>query len=188
MKNLRTITIMLILALSACDHKPPTLPDCLTASAGFNPDDCPGKGNCSFEFYTDSKLEFTEEGQYLSFEVKPGANLVFHFTFRKHDNPMIMDDEYEEKIYFEVNPAGNSFLISGEDLKKAGAMFGRMCFCPDGGYHRIDQGCIYGYKINCRTWNISLNLTASTEFSSYNRMKQTDFSKKERPGSRPSPG
>jgi hypothetical protein len=181
MKYHRIVTIILILALSACDHKPPSLPDCLTASSDFKPDDCPGNGSCSFEFYTESKLEITEEGKNLSFEVKPGKNLVFHFYYKKHDNPMILDDEYEETIYFEVNPSGNSFLITGEELKKAGAIFARMCFCPDGGYHRINQGCIYGYKINDRTWNISLNVTASTEFSSYNRMKQRDFSKAVRP-------
>ena len=181
MKNFCLFCILLVLAFSSCDHKPPTLPDCLSATSDFKPDDCPGNGNCSFEFYPDSKLEITEDGQSVSFEVIPGNKLVFHFEYIKHDNPMIMDDEYYENIYFEVNPEGNSFVISGVDLEKAGALFGRGCFCPDGGYHRIDQGCIYGYKINDRTWNISLNLTATTEFSTFNRMKQRDFSKKERP-------
>jgi len=184
MKNLRYIVAILSLGLSACDHKPATLPDCLTVSSDFKPEDCPGNGNCSFEFYPDSKLEVTQEELNLFFEVKPGENLVFHFQYIKRDHPDIMDDEYNENIYFEVNPTGNSFIISGEDLKKTGALFGRGCFCMDAGYHRIGQGCIYGYKINDRTWNISMNLTATSEYSSYNRMKQQDFVRKQRPVSR----
>jgi hypothetical protein len=184
MKTLRIITVILVavvLVLPACDHTPPTMPECLTAVSEFKPDDCPGNGDCSFAFYPESKLEVKEAEQYVSFEIKSGENLVFHFEYIKHDNPLILDDEYVEDIYFEVKPAGNSFVISTEDLKKAGVLFGRGCFCADGGYHRINQGCIYGYKINDRTWNISLNLTATTEYSSYNRMKQRDFLKTQRP-------
>jgi hypothetical protein len=95
MRNLRLITVLVVLVLTACDHKPPSLPDCLTKSSDFKPDDCPGNGDCSFEFYPDSKLEITEEEHYISFEVKPGNNLVFHFYFRKNDNPMILDDDLE---------------------------------------------------------------------------------------------
>ena len=175
MKKLQLIIILLVLV--ACEHNPPNLPDCLTITSGFTPDNCSDNGSCSYEFYPDSKLEITEEEGYVSFEVKSGENLVFRFRFHKNDNPIIMDDEYEETILFEVRPSGNTFLITRDDLNKDGAIFGRMCFCPDGGYHRIGEGCIYGCKINSRTWNISLNLTAISEFSSYNRMKQKDFTR-----------
>lgn len=181
MKHLHILSLLTALVLTACDHKPPALPDCLTASSGFTPEDCPGNGSCSFEFYPDSKLVVNDEEQYISFEVKPGDHLVFHFKYKRQDNPLIMDDEYEEAIYFEVRPSGNCFLISSENLENAEALFGRMCFCPDEWYHRIDQGCIYGYKINEKTWNVSMNVTATSEFSSYNRMKQHDFTRQVRP-------
>lgn len=182
MKCLLPLCFLVLVGLTACDHEPPSIPDCLTESGGFNPDDCPGNGTCSFVFFPDSKLEITQEEKYVSFEVKPGKNLVFHFEYDKHDNPMITDDEYYEHIYFEVKPECNSFVIHEEDLKTACALFGRLCFCPDSGYHFIEQGCIYGYKINDHTWNISLNLTASSGNSSYNRMKQRDFTRTGRPG------
>jgi len=171
----------ILLFMVACDHKPPTLPDCLSATSGFVPEDCPEGGNCSFTFYPDSKLEISEVEEFLSFEVKPGTNLVFHFYYERNDHPMIMDDEYQEGIYFEVKLDGDSFLITADELEASGVIFGRMCFCPDAGYRRMQSGCIYGYKIDECTWNISMNLTATSEFNSYNKMKQQDFVKKTRP-------
>jgi len=181
MNNLRIITVILVLAITACDHKPPTLPDCLTSSSDFKPDDCPGNGSCSFEFYPESKLEVLNDAQGIQFKLKEGKNLVFHFEYTRHVSPLITDAGYSESIYFEVKSGCKSFLIREEDLEDSGAIFGRFCFCPDFGYFRISQGCIFGNKINDRTWNVSLNLTATSQSSAYNRMKQRDFLKKERP-------
>jgi hypothetical protein len=178
MKYLKITALLILAAFMACDRKPCTLPDCLTASSNFEPEDCPGNGTCTFEFYPDSKLVVTEENGWIVNEVKSGNKLVFHFEFNKHTQPYITDAGYSESIYFEVEPEGNTFLISQEDLEGANALFNRSCFCPEVGYFRITEGCIYGYKVNEKTWNISLNLTASSASSTYNRMKQHNFSRK----------
>jgi hypothetical protein len=171
----------LALMLSTCGPKTPELPECLSASSDFEPEDCPDNGTCTFEFYSGSKLQIDDSEQYLTFEVVAGDNLVFHFHYKKNDNPQIQDDEYQEDIYFEAKPSGNSFLISSDQLKQAGVIFGRLCFCPDEWYHWVDQGCLYGTKVDDDTWNVSLNLTTTAEVSTYKRMKQHDFIKAARP-------
>ncbi len=169
--------LLLILLVTSCTDKPAILPDCFTAKGEFIPEECPTKGNCSFEYYPDSKIIVTDDSLSSWMEVVDGDFLVFMFKYKKNDNPMIMDDEYEEYIWFEVQPEGDSFLITGDQLRNAGAMFGRMCFCADGGYHRITEGCIYGYRKSDKTWNISLRLTTVTNVSTYERMKQHDFTR-----------
>jgi hypothetical protein len=180
MKLLRLLLLISsALFATGCD-RPLDLPDCLTEEAGFKPDDCPVHGDCNFRFYPESRIEVTEDENYTSVEIKEGDYLVFHFQYTRRDNPQIFDDEYSESVYFQVIPDGDTFLITEQELTQASAVFGRFCFCPDGGYHRITRGCIYGKKTSDKTWNISFRLTASSDNNEYERMKQHCFSRAKR--------
>lgn len=77
----------------------------------------------------------------------------------KNDKPFIADDEFTQRILFEI-PAGlDSFLISGESLQNSNAVYGNLCFCLNRGLFHIDNGCIKGEKIN-RSWKVAMNISA----------------------------
>ena len=175
------LPIFIALALAACKPDAPELPECLTAASGFVAENCPDQGTCDFRYYECSTLEVTDGEFGIQKELKAGENQVFHFEFTKIVSPLIMDAGYSESIWFEVKPEGNSFLIEQKDLEKAGALFGRSCFCPDVGLFQITQGCIYGRKTGKHRWEVTLNVTASGEYTTWNRMKQCDFVRSARP-------
>jgi hypothetical protein len=180
MKRITLITLCLV-AMASCEHQPAELPECLTAASGFVPENCPDHGTCKFSYYCGSKLDVTEGEYGLQKEVKAGDNMVFHFEYTRIVSPLILDAGYSESIWFEVKPKGDSFLIGPEDLQEAGAIFGRSCFCPDVGFFRMTQGCIYGRKTGNNCWEISLNLTVASESTTFNRMKQVRFIRSARP-------
>ena len=51
----------------------------------------------------------------------------------------------------------------------------RLCFCADGGYHRIIEGCIFGQKTGEGKWEVSIAIQSETNFDTYTRMIQGDF-------------
>jgi hypothetical protein len=181
MKRMILPALVMLLVVAACEHQPVELPSYLTPAAGFEPENCPGHGSCVFNYYEKSSLN-TNDGEYgVQYELKDGGNLVFHFEYTRYNEPLIMDAGYSESVWFEVKPDGDSFLIETGDLRAAGAVFGRFCFCMDAGYFRITDGCIYGRKSGKNSWEIIFNLTAASESNSWNRMKQVNFVRSARP-------
>lgn len=150
-------------------------PDCLEQFGEFEPNNKPGKGTVEFIFYDRSDLKVTEYDRGVSVEKVAGNKLVFKYQYVADDEPNIADDEYSEIIWFVVDPKGDSFEIHSDDFEDSGASFGRMCFCADGGFHWISDGCIYGKKTGEGKWEVSIAIQSETNYDKYTRMIQADF-------------
>lgn len=123
---------------------------------------CPDDGACHFEILNQSRLNVQENQGYLSLQTAKGSNLVFCYRYEKADQPNLADDEYKEELFFEIPSGLDSFELQDEKLERANATFGRLCFCADGGYHKITKGKISGKKIRNGSWEISCNLEINT--------------------------
>ncbi len=171
---------LVILAVSigvlACEKKTiDKLPDCLDQFGDFTPNNKPDDGEVEFIFYENAALDVQENDGRVYFEQVEGDQLVFKYEFIADDNPMIADDEYGEIVWFSVDPDQDTFEIHANNFKRNDALFGRMCFCVDGGFHRIDEGCIFGKKTSETTWEVAFAIQTNTGFETYTRMIQESF-------------
>lgn len=169
---------LLLLALISCQKLSlDDLPECLSQFGEFKPINKPMVGDANFVFYESAALLVTEEDDNINFDLVDGDRTVFRYEFSKNDNPEIADDEYGEAIWFEVEPNADTFQLSDDDLVEAHALFGRFCFCVDGGFHKLERGCIYGEKISDSEWRVAIAVRTHTTWEAYTRMIYTDFKK-----------
>ena len=112
-----------------------------------------------YTFKTNSQVVLTEidEDYYLA-NVESGDNLVFIYKFVKDDDPDIADDEYVERIIFEINKDLTSFSFTSEDINESNMYFNQFCFCPSIESIHIVNGTLEGEKINNSKWLIALNV------------------------------
>lgn len=113
-----------------------------------------------FTFKTNSQIVLTEiiEDQYLA-NIDVGDNLVFIYEFVEDDEPDISDDEYTERIIFEIDPELSSFNITDVSLAQLNMYFNRFCFCPNIASIQVLSGTAKGSKINSEKWKITLDIT-----------------------------
>jgi hypothetical protein len=150
--------------------------NCIDGMPDFQPEPTNNQ-EYDFRFFENSSLQVDEGDRINGVDIVPGDKLVFQYEFVKNDSPQIADDEYTEYILFEI-PAGlDSFIISGEDLKKSNAVFGAFCFCANVGYFWIDNGCIKGERVNNSTWNIAINISAQAPQHEFTKMLSEEFEK-----------
>lgn len=182
MKKFSLLVLSVLLSLSACKKDEfVEFPECLSQFGEFSPENEPFKGEVSFSYFEESKIRVEETEDYLSFQIEEGNKLVFRYEFTKDDSPQIADDEYGEAIYFEVPGGSDQFTLTTSELKKAGGVFGRFCFCADGGFHHLAEGCIHGEKLPNGKWKVALAVKTLSTWEPMVRMISADFEKKDRP-------
>ncbi|MFI5164903.1 MAG: hypothetical protein ACHQHP_06625 [Bacteroidia bacterium] len=113
------------------------------------------KGETWYRIYNNKDLEMkTDERFVFSTLIIDGKNLVFEYYMRADDYDDIADDEYMERVVFEVPAKATSFYYHDSTLRAA---FYRGCFCPDRGWHALGDGFIKGKKINATTWQVEID-------------------------------
>lgn len=150
-------------------------PECLDQYGDFSPNNKPDKGEVEFIFYDRSDLAVEQDEERVYVDKVAGDRLVFKYQFTADDNPNIADDEYSEIFWFAIDPKGDSFEIHTKDFENSGATFGRMCFCADGGFHWITEGCIFGKLLGEGRWEVSMAFKSTTNYETYTRMIRADF-------------
>ncbi len=95
---------------------------------------------------------------YFDYEIKKGNKLVFEYNYKAKDRESVADDEFRERIVFEVEPNQDEFILKDSSLLNANACFTRSCFCIDRGNYKINGGSIIGKKTNTNTWKINMDL------------------------------
>jgi hypothetical protein len=95
---------------------------------------------------------------YFDYDIKNGNKLVFDYNFKAKDRESVADDEFRERIVFELDSKSKSFVLSGDTLLDAKAYFTRSCFCLDRGNYKINGGSIKGKLIKANTWKVNLDL------------------------------
>ena len=111
---------------------------------------CPDDGNCSFEVIENSSLELKlDEFGKLYPVIGPGEKTVIKFRYDKKVDPKIMDGNYAELVYMEVNKNEPRLILKDMELQNTKMVFGRLCHCRDtSGYFRVSQGELYLYNYN----------------------------------------
>jgi len=158
---------LLILVCSASCKDDHTGENCIDNNPGFNPEPVPEMGSLSLTFYNNSKITTRQQDGITYAEITSGDMTVFQYYYTVDPEPMAIDDEYEHVILFEVSVGTDEFLLSGNDLDRANAMFGNFCFCSAVGYFPITSGCIKGQKMNKGEWHIDINILAEIENQHY---------------------
>ncbi|WP_347922309.1 hypothetical protein [Pontimicrobium sp. SW4] len=113
----------------------------------------------TYYFAKQSKIALTTEDTNTFANIVYGENLVFKYNLIKADNPNIQDDEYSERLIFEIDPSVTEFTYNAEDIIQANAYFNQYCFCANIGSIPITAGTIQGTKINADDWLVSINIS-----------------------------
>jgi hypothetical protein len=95
---------------------------------------------------------------YFDYFIIKGNKLVFDYNYKAKDRESVADDEYKERIVFELDNNSKSFILTGDSLLGAKAYYTRSCFCLDRGNYKINGGSIKGKLIKPNTWKVDLDL------------------------------
>lgn len=95
---------------------------------------------------------------YFDYNIIKGNKLVFDYNFKAKDRESVADDEYRERIVFEIDNKLKSFLLTGDSLIQAKAFYSRSCFCLDRGNYKINGGSIKGKLIKPNNWKVEMDL------------------------------
>ena len=133
-------------------------------------------GDCTpdqytYEFYPSSKIDTASTSDMrLFFQIKPGNDLVFNYT---HEGPAcknIADEEYFDKLVFQVPAASNSFLYENSQLTDAMCLFIKIAFWTNGAY-KVNSGFVKGTKISATKWEIEINVDVGGSIGRINLKK-----------------
>ena len=82
------------------------------------------------EFSENVSINASSQANDLVFaNVEAGDRIVFEYFFVAEQEDLIADDEYGERIIFEIDPNLKSFSFIDEELTEIRPFFNRFCFC-----------------------------------------------------------
>lgn len=111
------------------------------------------------QLYTNSKImgNADSSGQSYHYTIVAGDKIVFDRYHRRADQESVADDEYEEKIAFEVDANVSEFSFKDATLKNANPVFAYMCYCVNREGLENILGSIQGKK-NGNGWDVVVDL------------------------------
>jgi hypothetical protein len=111
----------------------------------------------SYHFYSSKKIDTTTTNAGLSFQVNPGNDLVFSYIHNGPECKNIADEEYTDRLVFEVATSSTSFLFQNGQLTDAMCLFVKYGFLKTPAL-LIDSGSIKGTKISDTKWDIEIDV------------------------------
>jgi hypothetical protein len=124
---------------------------------GLKPTNC-RSGRCTYTFDKDQQIDLDSSSGSLAVSVEDGDMLVFEYLYVKNDKERIADDEYSEKIRFEIPSDSEGFSYTDSELKDTKLVFTPACFCPVESI-LISSGSLQGEKTSDDEWEVSMNVT-----------------------------
>ena len=122
---------------------------------GINPTNC-RDGKCTYTFEENKRVRILPPVDRV--QIADGDSLVFTYLFQQDENPRIFDDEYDERIYFQIDPSLDSFSFSNAELSGA-----KMAVQPDCECFleivAITNGTLTGTKLSKDRWEITMDVT-----------------------------
>jgi len=124
---------------------------------------CKPKMDCSFSSQQGHTVNVSMyQGNISSAEIIPGYAQTFEMNRTYQDDPRIADDEFTEKLFFEVPSGLTNFQIQDEELKAAKMIYATLAYSRDGGYYGVEKGCMEGKKLEDNSWKIQGEVTIIT--------------------------
>jgi len=148
--KLMTLFILFFLVLT-CNSKKEMLNN---SSEKIIVSNCPEDGVCAFEILKNKTLTLKKDDIGAFYPViSDGKKTLLKFEYTRNTIPNVQDAEYTELVYIEIDNNKN-INLKDLDLKKANAVFARLCFCRgQTGYYPIKSG------------NLSLQSTSKNKFN-----------------------
>jgi hypothetical protein len=112
-----------------------------------------------YTYATHSKIVTEDIDDKTFASIEEGDNLVFNYRFSASQNDLISDDEYGERIIFEIAANATSFNYTDDELALILPYFNQYCFCANTGSIQIIDGSINGSKSNGSNWGIDIDIT-----------------------------
>jgi hypothetical protein len=160
-KNRFLLLLALPFMLYQCkdDDKLPSCPGCEFSCLEGNEEDvfsndCKANWDCHFNIFQQSQIEYNESAA----SIKEGSQLVFEAILETKGADEIADDEFTYRLYFEIDPAQESFTAEAHQLDLLNIRYQEYCFCQDVNFKLPASGCVQGYKIDENFWKIQANL------------------------------
>jgi len=157
MKFIYLIIVFFIISGCKSSHK------ASSPSRQISPEiNCPEGGDCIFEVMKNSNLEIkTDEFGALYPEIIAGDKMVIKYHFKKKNEKNIMDSNYSEYVYLEIDKNDEQLILNDEELQKVKMLFGRICFCRGSmGYYKVTQGQLFLFNKN-KKLNMKLTFKVS---------------------------
>ncbi len=132
-------------------------------------------GKCTYTFFTSQQIEVVEDTvSKLTFvNIIEGDKLVFLYRYTAESGSNASNDDYDEDVFFEIDPTLNSFSFTDEQLAEAKIAIKPWCLCGSI-VIEPDQGSLSGERLNDNTWEISFEAT----YQLNNETKEISFKAK----------
>lgn len=140
--NYKLIILLLSIALSSCSAKKNT--EMTDFSSTF--EGCPDGGTCNIEQIDNSSFTLVKDGVGQNYpQIENAENIdVYKITFQRKVDERIMDAQYQEVIYFQIDKKTTSKQLKDQDLSEVNLAYGRLCYCPGStGYESISVGNLH---------------------------------------------
>lgn len=113
---------------------------------------------------------------YYHYEIVPGTNTVFEYYYKAVDSELIADDEYEQKIAFEIDGQLRKFSYYDNAILETSCLSIWTCMCPppEDEDFRVNKGRLIGRKVNDSLWNVSIDIVPHSPVLKYTEV-QTEF-------------
>jgi hypothetical protein len=163
--------ILLFIVLLGCSRKKDGIPKLSQEDLSIN---IPG-----YNIYEHSSLiSYLVDSTIAHFHYKiiPGTNTVFEYYYKAPDSELIADDEFEQKIVFEIDGEHREFNYHDNSILKTKCLSIWTCMCPgpEDEDFRINKGRLMGRKVNDTLWNVSIDLVSHSSAFRATKIK-TEF-------------
>ncbi|WP_347373216.1 hypothetical protein [Aequorivita sp. Q41] len=102
---------------------------------------CPEEGTCSVAAHKNQRLAIKDDGTGALYpEMTTGNNIIVAFTYAVKGPEGTADGDYSETIHFEIPSDTQRLSKENAALADVNLLFGRHCFCRDGGYFPVTDG------------------------------------------------
>ena len=118
----------------------------------------------SYEFFENKEIlekeyQLSSNESYWYHEIADGSKNVFKHNYIAAENPRIIDDEYSETLFFQVDPQLDTFRFENDGLEQANCYFTVNCLaCPPGPY-KVRRGTIIGEKTGPNEYLVNANIS-----------------------------
>jgi hypothetical protein len=107
---------------------------------------CPPKGICNIERIENSTIKLLEDttGQFYTKVETDENHHLYKITYEREVPEGIMDAQYQEIIYFQVEKDKKLVELNDKELSEANVIYSRLCYCPgETGYEVVAFGSLY---------------------------------------------
>lgn len=143
---------------------------------------CTDKENCSPEGFfstitADLKIEkiFNTELQKNVYGIINGDQLVFVYTHTGAQCDDILDDEWGERLLFEIDPGISEFDLTDDEILTTNCFYSEFGAWVSHEQIEVNKGRIQGVKISETQWNVNISVEVTSSIS--NTPKLIEFTR-----------